>query len=191
MLDRKQCNRIAWALLFVGCIGCIGCIGCGASEENDGNGGVDGVGNQEKAVSDSAESILPQSVAATDIVSVATEEELNNYLANFDDAVWHRFERSLGELAGTWKESGRGGHQMIFDAKHEAGTYLDGPAGNMVTARFAISDSGVLVTFLKRDGVGFGTHYKLDRETLTGPKGPNPAAIWKRQNLTQAKPNSK
>lgn len=114
---------------------------------------------------------------------VVTRGELDAYRARFDDAsVWHYGEGTDGELEGTWISVDGDGHRIVFGPD---GLFSEDFNGNMTTGQYAISDTGRIVAFSKWDGISLGSHFQLDGETITGPKGPNPHAEWRRAAATE------
>lgn len=118
-----------------------------------------------------------QSDATTDVVTLG---ELLDYVKRFDDGtVWHHGEETDDSLIGTWISTDGDGHRIVFGAD---GSFSEDFNGRMTTGLFAVSDAGKIVAFSKSQGVGLGSHFQFGGETITGPKGPDPQAEWRRAN---------
>lgn len=94
-----------------------------------------------------------------------------------DNSQWHNGERTDGELVGTWTAADGTGHPLIFRAD---GSFSEDLAGRMTQGVYSISDNGRILTYSRANGVGLRSHFTLQRDTIRGPRGPKPSAIWKR-----------
>lgn len=110
-----------------------------------------------------------------------TKEALDDYLTGFGNSgTWNYGERVIGELAGTWISTDGDGHRIVFNVDGEDGSFSEDFNGNMTKGLYAISNHGKIVTYSKINGIELGSHFQFDGNVITGPRGPNPSATWKR-----------
>ena len=114
----------------------------------------------------------------------ATRKKLEKYIARFDDkSKWHFGERTPGELAGKWISDNDPTSLLVFAADGSFSEYFN---GKMTTGLYAISESGLVVAYsIPHGGGGLGSWFRLEGKNLTGPRGPQPEAIWKRAPVSK------
>ena len=115
-------------------------------------------------------------------VTPATRAELDAFLAKFrSDKNWTYGEAEPGQLAGSWVDVESGGNEIVFDVDGVSGSYAQQFGEDMTAGHYAVSENNRVVCFSKWNGIGLGAHFTLVGDTLTGPRGPNPTAQWKRK----------
>ena len=174
-MARSICTLFLFAIL---------CAGCGTDP-------ADSASQSEGDASDDASSAAVTDVTDADqqddreygTTDVVTRADLDQYMANFEgESGWIYGERTEGELVGTWISVDGDGDRVVFGAD---GSFSEDFIGKMTTGLYAISDTGKIVAFSESGGVSLGSHFQLDGETITGPKGPNPSAEWRRAEVSE------
>ena len=165
----------------------LGCSGCGSDSRPIVGGSSDERSSEQQGGIDGQKSSPKDRTLDGDLdTTPATREDLDKYLANFGDATnWSYGERTPGELAGTWVSVDDGGHRVVFDANGCQGAFSEDFNGNMTAGLYAVSPDGRIVAFSKWNGIGLGSRFKFEGQTITGPRGPNPSAQWKRIQTTK------
>jgi len=152
------------------------CIGC---ETNAPQVDLASSGNQSTAGREQSfengSSLQQATIESAKGGALVTRVHLDDWIARFDDqSNWNYGERTDGELAGTWASVDGDGNRIVFGAN---GSFSTNFVGNMNSGLYAISDMGRIVAVATPGG---SYHYWFDGKTITGPKGPNPNAQWKR-----------
>lgn len=112
---------------------------------------------------------------------VMKRADLDNYKSIFKGQTgWTYGERTPGELAGTWRSVDQNRHGLVFDVDGVPGTFSEDFAGTMTVGLYAISSTGKIVTVSSAKGASLGSHFQLNGDTITGPRGPDPSVEFRR-----------
>lgn len=159
------------AVLLIGISLSVGCIKNAPAKKND---------SQKQSNKEDVQK-LNQNDQLQSGSQPALRSELDSYLANFNNATnWTYGERVAGELAGTWISTDGDGHQVVFNQDGQDGAFGEDFNGARSNGLYAVSDDGKIAAFSRCNGMGIGSHFQLNGDLLTGPKGSNPSASWKR-----------
>lgn len=170
----RQLRPILLVVLFLG-------LGCGSDVPLAGSASTQQPSDEQFEFNEEDRSAQKGVTQGTATNKPVTRQELDQYRASFKSAsAWHYGERADGELAGVWTSVDGDGHRISFDLDGVKGSFRGDFNGNPAVGLYSISDDGLIVTYSKRNGVGIGTHFRVDGQTIIGPKGPNPSAQWKR-----------
>ncbi|MCA9106665.1 MAG: hypothetical protein KDA83_14685, partial [Planctomycetales bacterium] len=80
-----------------------------------------------------------------------------------------------------WVSDDAEGDLVEFDLDGKSGTFSEDLGGKRTIGHYAISADGVIVTISRSGDVSLSSHFRLNGDQLSGPRGPNPNVTWRRE----------
>ncbi|MEZ6107039.1 MAG: hypothetical protein R3B96_13205 [Pirellulaceae bacterium] len=171
------------ALILAGGVGLVAAI-CGCSPPSPANSVANNTQTQSSGERTRDSSEQGSAVAEDSAIPTTppTQADLTAQLSRFQvQPPWTYGERTAGELAGSWVSDDAEGDLVEFDLDGKSGTFSEDLGGKRTIGLYAISADGVIVTISRSGDVSLSSHFRLNGDQLSGPRGPNPNVTWRRE----------